>query len=136
MWLRDLVLHEPLNGVHGEVGTTSRVVLQTGKQQMEATETLTRREPADLTAVPSDTVVHYEREIVAKGMWNAARERLTEAGPGATLWVSESEYRFSSAPMRLMSRVVGGVFRTQSLQYTRDFTAVAEKGTDVGGSTG
>lgn len=136
MWLRGLVLHEPLNGVHGEVGTTSRVVLQTGRQQMEATETITRREPADLTAIPGDTVVHYEREIVAKGMWNATRERLTEAGPGTTLWVSENEYRFSSAPMRLMGRVMGGVFRTQSLQHMQDFTAFAEKGTDVRGSTG
>lgn len=24
-WLRGLVLHEPVNGVHGQLGTTSRV---------------------------------------------------------------------------------------------------------------
>ncbi|ODU03305.1 MAG: hypothetical protein ABS81_14755 [Pseudonocardia sp. SCN 72-86] len=135
MWLRGLVVHEPLNGTHGHVGTESRVVLQTGKQQMEATETITRLEPADLSAIPSDTVVHYEREIVAKGMWNAARERLTEAGPGTTLWVSENEYRFSSLPMRLMSLVMGGMFRKQSLQHMQDFKSFAEKGTDVRDAT-
>jgi hypothetical protein len=47
-WLRGLVLHEPVNGAHGQIGTTSRVVFQMGKQRMEATETITRLEPADL----------------------------------------------------------------------------------------
>ena len=79
-WLRGLVLHEPLDGVHGQVGTTSKVVLKMGQQEMEATETITRREPVDLHGIPSNTVVHYDRELVAKGMWSAARERLTEAG--------------------------------------------------------
>jgi hypothetical protein len=96
------VLHEPLNGTHGHVGTRSRVVMQTGQQTMEGTETITRREPANLDGIPRDCVVHYEREIVAKGMWNAARERFTEAGPGTTLWTSENEYRFSGVPMRLV----------------------------------
>lgn len=30
-WLRGMVLHEPLNGVHGQVGTKSRVVVQVGQ---------------------------------------------------------------------------------------------------------
>ena len=47
-WLRGLVLHEPTSGTHGQVGTESRVVMQMGTQTMEATETITRREPADL----------------------------------------------------------------------------------------
>src|SRR5688500_18546682 len=47
-WLRGLVLHEPLSGVHGQVGTKSRVVMQMGQQKFEGTETITRREPADL----------------------------------------------------------------------------------------
>lgn len=57
-WLRGLVLHEPLSGVHGQVGTKSRVVLQMGQQKMECTETITRREPVDLHGIagkPSST---------------------------------------------------------------------------------
>lgn len=73
-WLRGMVLHEPLSGTHGEAGTTSRVVMQMGRQRIEGTETITRREPA----IPG--VVHFEREIVIEGMWNAVRDRLTEAG--------------------------------------------------------
>ena len=130
-WLRGLVLHEPLNGMHGQAGTKSRVVLQMGQQRMEATETITRREPADLHGIPRETVVHFEREIVAKGMWSAARERLTEAGPETTLWVSENEYRFSGLPMRLVGPLMPGAFRKQSRQHMLDFKAFAEHGTDV-----
>jgi hypothetical protein len=97
---------------------------------MEAVETITRREPADLHGIAKDSVVHYEREIVAEGMWNAARERFTETGPETTLWVSENEYRFSGL-MRLLAPFMRGVFRKQSQQHMRDFKAFAEQGTDV-----
>ncbi|MCO1655579.1 SRPBCC family protein [Pseudonocardia humida] len=130
-WLRGLVLHEPLNGMHGQVGTESRVVLQMGQQRMEGTEIITRREPADLHGIPRDSVVHFERELVAKGMWNAARERLTEAGPETTLWESENEYRFSALPMRLVAPLMRGAFRKQLHQHMQDFKAFAEQGTDV-----
>lgn len=131
MWLRGLVLHEPLSGEHGQVGTESRVVLQMGQQRMECTETITRREPADLHGIPRDSVVHFDREIVAEGMWNAARERLTEAGPETTVWTSENEYRFSGSPMRLVAPFMRGAFRKQSRQHMRDFKAFAEQGRDV-----
>jgi hypothetical protein len=130
-WLRGVVLHEPLSGVHGQVGTTSRVVMELGQQTFEATETITRREPADLASIPKGSVVHFEREIVAEGMWNAARERLTEAGLDTTLWVSENEYRFSGLLMRLVGLLMPGTFRKQSLQHMQDFKAFAEHGKDV-----
>jgi hypothetical protein len=130
-WLRGLVLHEPLNGVHGQVGTRSRVVMQTGQQKFEGIETITRREPANLRGIPKGSVVHYEREIVGEGMWSAARERLTEASPDTTLWVSENEYRFSGLMMRLVGLLMPGAFRKQSLQHMQDFKAFVEQGKDV-----
>jgi hypothetical protein len=136
MWLRGLVLHEPLNGVHGQVGTKSRVVLQTGKQKIEGTETITHREPVDLHGIARDAVVHFEREIVVKGMWSAVRDRLTETGPETTLWVNENEYRFSGLMMRLVGLLMPGAFRKQSLQHMQDFKEFAEHGTDVRESKG
>ncbi|SDJ43544.1 Polyketide cyclase / dehydrase and lipid transport [Lentzea albidocapillata subsp. violacea] len=130
-WLRGLVLHEPVSGVHGHVGTRSRVVMRTGQQEFEGTETITRREPVDLHGIAREVVVHYEREIVGKGMWNAARERFTETGPETTLWVSENEYRFSGLLMRVVGLLMPGAFRKQSLQHMQDFKAFAEHGTDV-----
>lgn len=130
-WLRGVVLHEPLSGVHGQVDTKSRVVMEMGQQKFEATETITRREPADLRIIPKGSVVHFEREIVGEGMWSAVREQLTEAGPDTTLWVSENEYRFSGLLMRLVGLLMPGTFRKQSLQHMQDFKAFAEQGKDV-----
>ncbi|MUL41422.1 SRPBCC family protein [Streptomonospora sp. PA3] len=130
-WLRGLVLHEPVDGAHGRVGTTSRVVFQMGKQRMEATETITRLEPEDLHDIPSSVVVHYDREIVGEGMWQAQRDRLIAAGPDTTLWESESEFGFDGLLVRLMALVAPGSFRKQSQQHMEDFKAFAEHGTDV-----
>ncbi|MET8866118.1 SRPBCC family protein [Nonomuraea sp. NPDC004580] len=130
-WLRGLVLHEPVDGAHGRLGTISRVVFQMGKQRMEATETITRLEPEDLHAIPSSVVVHYDREITGEGMWQAQRDRLIAAGPDTTLWESESEFRFDGLLMRLVALVMPGSFRKQSQQHMEDFKAFAEHGTDV-----
>ncbi|MFI6510848.1 SRPBCC family protein [Streptosporangium sp. NPDC050855] len=130
-WLRGLVLHEPLSGEHGQLGTTSRVVLQTGGRKFECIETITRREPADLRRIPRTSVVHFDREIVGEGMWSAVRERLTEAGPETTLWESENEYRFNGFAMKLVRLVMPGAFRKQSQQHMQDFKAFAEQGKDV-----
>lgn len=135
-WLRGLVLHEPVRGVHGAVGTQSRVVMQMGRQRFEATETITRREPAELHRIPAGSVVHFDREIVGAGMWSAVRDRLTEAGPDRTRWESENEYRFSGLLMRLVGLVMPGAFRKQSRQHMQDFKAFAEQGLDVRGTTG
>jgi hypothetical protein len=64
-------------------------------------------------------------------MWNAVCERLIEAGPETTLWVSENEFRFSGMLMRLVGLLMPGAFRKQSLQHMRDFKAFAERGIDV-----
>ncbi|MGW7342656.1 SRPBCC family protein [Streptomyces sp. NPDC054854] len=134
-WLRGLVLHDPLSGEHGQLGTTSRVVMQMGRRKFECTETITRREPADLREIPKTRVVHFDREIVGAGMWSAVRDRLTEAGPETTLWESENEYRFSGFLMKLVGFLMPGAFRKQSLQHMRDFKAFAEQGRDVREST-
>ncbi len=130
-WLRGLVSHEPLSGEHGKLGTKSRVVMQSGKGTFECVETITRREPADLHAIPAGVVVHFDREITGAGMWSLVRDRLTETDPEITLWESESEYRFSGLLMRLIGLLMPGAFANQSQQHMLDFKAFAELGKDV-----
>lgn len=130
-WLRGMVLHEPVNGIHGQLGTKSRVVLQSGKRKIECTETITRRDPADLHGIPKGSVVHFDREIVGAGMWSVVRDRLTEASPQTTLWEQESEYRFSGLLMRLVGLLMPSAFHKQSQQHMQDFKAFAEQGKDV-----
>ncbi|MGD7786985.1 SRPBCC family protein [Propionibacteriaceae bacterium Y1700] len=129
-WLRGLVAHAPISGEEGQVGTESRVVFGSGRHVMECTETITRREAVDLADVPAETVVHFEREIVARGMWSAAREHLSEAGGRRTNWVSENEYRFADQ-MRLLAPLIRGSFVKQTRQHMEDFKAFAERCTDV-----
>lgn len=130
-WLRGMVLHEPVSGVHGQVGTMSRVVMQSGRQAVELVETITRREPADLRDIPTDVVVDFERETVGAGMSSFVQDRLTEVDPGATLWESASEYRFEGLMMRIVGLLMPGAFRRQSQQHMEDFKAFAEEGKDV-----
>ena len=129
-WLRGLVSHEAVHGVDGQVGTESRVIIEAGKQTMECTETIMRREPANLHDVPSETVIHFEREVVADGMWSASREYLAESGPQCTLWVSESDYRFPGL-MQWVAPLMRGSFIKQSRRQMEDFKAFAQRGTDV-----
>jgi hypothetical protein len=126
-----LVLHEPISGAPGEVGTKSRVVLQMGQQRVECIETVTRREPADLRQILKECVVHFDREIVGEGMWSVVRDHLTESSPEKTLWESDSEYRFSGLLMRLAGRLIPGAFRKQSQGHMQDLKAFAEQGKDV-----
>ncbi|MFK3984315.1 SRPBCC family protein [Micromonospora sp. NPDC050397] len=130
-WLRGMVLHEPVSGIHGQLGTRSRVVMQSGNRKFECTETITRRDPSDLHGIPEESVVHFDREIVGAGMWSVVRERLTEVDPETTLWESESEYRFSGLLMRLVGLLMPGAFHKQSQQHMQDFKAFAEQGKDV-----
>lgn len=130
-WLRGIVLHEPVHGIHGQLETRSRVVMRSGKREIECTETITRRDPANLHEIPKEVVVHFDREIVGAGMWSMVRDRLSESDPETTLWESESEYRFNSVAMRLVGRLMPGAFHKQSQQHMQDFKAFAEQGNDV-----
>ena len=74
-WLRGLKEHEPLSGSHGEVGTSSRIVFDTGGQEMDATETVVRQEPQDLENLQAAEIVYYDRELQAEGMWSISKDR-------------------------------------------------------------
>lgn len=131
MWLRGLVRHEPISGGHGEVGTVSKVVFRSGADEMEAIETVTAREPADLTGLAGEDEVLFERELVAEGMRNVTRDRLIELNPRRTRWESENEYTFSALPMRLAAPFMRRMFQKQTRRHMQDFKAFAERGVDV-----
>lgn len=133
-WLRGLVSHEPVSGTHGEVGTVSKVVFRTGSTESEAVETVTAREPADLSRLEElagEDEVYFERELVAEGMRNITRDRLFEMNPRRTRWESESEYLFDSLPMRLGAPLMRRAFQKQTRRHMQDFKAFAEQGIDV-----
>ena len=97
---------------------------------------LTRREPIDLQAIPTETGVYFDRELVSKGMLGVQRDCLTVAAPNSTLWSSESEYHFTGLLMRLVGPFMTGAFRKQSLLHMQDCKAFIEDGKDVREATG
>lgn len=130
-WLRGLKEHEPLSGNHGEVGTSSRIVFDTGSQEMEATETVVRQEPQDLENLQASEIVYYDRELEAEGMWSISKDRFIELEPERTLWESENVYRFDGVMMRVLAPFMKGSFRKQQRVHMEDFKAFAERGVDV-----
>lgn len=131
MWLRGLVHHEPVRGVHGEVGTVSKIVLRHGSEEMEGIETVTVKEPSELAGISGETDVIFERELVVEGMRSITRDRIVELNPRRTRWESGNEYRFDSLKMRLLAPLMRGTFQKQSRQHMQDFKAFAERGVDV-----
>ena len=130
-WLRGFKSHEPINVKHGEVGTVSKIVFETGGQETTATETVIRQSPQDVNNAPVTEIVYYDRELQADGMWSLAKERFIELEPNRTLWESENEYRFESFLMRAMGLVMKRSFIKQQKIHMRDFKAFAERGVDV-----
>lgn len=130
-WLRGLKRHELLSGNHGEVGTSSRFVFDSGGQEMEATETVVRQEPQDLENLQASEIVYYDRELKADGMWSISKDRFIELEPERTLWESENVYRFDGVMMRVLAPFMKGSFRKQQRVHMEDFKAFAERGVDV-----
>lgn len=131
MWLRGLVRHEPVSGTHGEVGSVSKIVQRNGAEEMEGTETITEKEPSDLAGISGETDVIFLRELVADGMRCITRDRLIELNPRRTRWESESEYRFDSMKMRLLTPLMRSAFQQRSRKRMKDFKAFVELGIDV-----
>lgn len=120
-WQRGLETFEHLSGQPGQPGARSKLVFETGKRRMEMTETIVRRD------LPDAFDATYEIE----GVSNIVENRFSELGPDRTLWESHNVFHFNSLPMKVMSWLMPGMFRRQSMKYAEDFKAFAEKGVDV-----
>lgn len=114
-WQEGLISFEPLSGVPGQPGATSRLTFKRGRGTMEMTETITRRELPDL----------FEGTYDAKGVHNICRNEFQEAGPGATRWVAHNVFEFTGA-MKIVGVLFGRSFPKASFKYLEAFRAFAE----------
>ncbi len=122
-WQRGFQSMEHLSGELGQEGSTSRLLYQMGKREIEMIETITRR----------DLPTHFHATYEADNVWNEVRNTFTPTNDGNTLWISEIEFRFSGLFMRLMSWISPGSFKKQSFQFMQDFKAFVETGKSVRG---
>jgi uncharacterized protein YndB with AHSA1/START domain len=117
-WQPGLVSFEQIgSGAPREVGAKSKQVYRMGKREFATIETITVYNP------PEEFAATYE----AEGVWNLISNRLTETPEGATRWVLDAHYRFSSLMMKLMALLLPGMFKKQTLTFMQRFKEFAEK---------
>lgn len=114
-WQEGLVSFEPLDGVPGQPGATSRLEFQMGKRTIEMVETITKRN------LPDEFSGTYE----AKGVWNSVENHFSEPGPSRTHWMTKHEFRCQGF-IRVLAFFFPGMFKKQSFKFMRDFKKFAE----------
>lgn len=121
-WQPGLVSHEPLEGPPGEEGSTARLRYEMGNREIDMVETVTQR---DLPEVFAGT---YE----AKGVHNQVTNRFEELDGDRTRWHLETEFTFTTLPMKVMGTLMPGAFKKQSRQFMEQFKTFAEGRGELG----
>ena len=121
-WQPGLVSHEPLDGEPGEEGSTARLRYTMGMREIEMVETVTERDLPDVFAGT------YE----AKGVHNRVTNRFEELDGGRTRWHLETDFTFTTLPMKIMGSLMPAAFKKQSRQFMEQFKEFAEGRDDVG----
>ena len=121
MWQEGLESFEHLSGNPGQVGAKSKFVYKHGKQVIELTETITKRN------LPDEFDGTYEW---SSGM-NTLKNRFVELAPNRTRWESTCGYEFDSVMLKIMGFLMPGMFRKQNQKFLNNFRAFCEHGHDV-----
>jgi len=124
-WQKGLISYKILSGEAGKEGAQMELEYKMGRRQLVMVETILKRN------FPSEFHATYD----AKGVHNIQKNFFEELGEHRCKWTSESEFQFSSLPLKLMSWLMPGAFKKQSMAYLADFKRFAEEGTSVASSS-
>lgn len=83
------------------------------------------------TIIKRNFPAEFHATYDTKGVHNIQKNYFKELDADRCMWVSESEFQFSSLPLKLMGWLMPGAFRKQSLKYLSDFKRFAEEGVSV-----
>jgi len=124
-WQKGLISCKILSGEAGKEGAQMELEYKMGRRHLVMVETILKRN------FPSEFHATYD----AKGVHNIQKNFFEELGEHRCKWTSESEFQFSSLPLKLMSWLMPGAFKKQSMAYLADFKRFAEEGTSVASSS-
>ena len=113
-WQPDLIRFEPISGTPGHPNAKSRLVYRAGKGEFELIETVTVRN------LPDEFSGTYQSKMGVTRI----RNRFIDNGP-TTRWIVDTEFT-GSGIMRILSLVMGGMMRAQTLKVVQAFKAFAE----------
>ncbi len=114
-WQPGLVSWELISGERGQPGAKARLQLKMGDQTVEMIETVTVRN------LPKEFAGVYK----GNGVTNKVRNGFVAMGPNKTRMIVEQEFEFSGF-MKLMSKVLPGVFKKTTQNYLDLFKAFVE----------
>lgn len=114
-WQPDLLELEPLVGIPGQPDSQMRLVYRMGKREMQMTETVVERQLPDRIAMRFETT----------GMINHQVNRFEDLG-GATRWHCDNEFIGTGWMMTLMTWLMPGAFRKETLKVMQRFKEFAE----------
>ena len=114
-WQPQLVSFEHLDGEPGQPGARSRMVYNMGNKEVEMIETVLERN------FPEAFSCSYE----AKGVFNRIDNQFVEVGGTRTRWFFQCEFQCRGF-MWLMSTLMPGLFRKESMKFMQQFKAFAE----------
>jgi len=115
-WQEGFISLEHLTGTPGEKDATSKLLYKMGKREIEMIETIIKRD------LPNEFSATYE----AKGVWNLNKNYFTGLNENTTNWKTDVEFKFKGF-MKIISFLMPGSFKKQSLKFMKDFKAFAEQ---------
>jgi len=117
-WQPELVSFAPISGTPGQPGAQSRLIYRMGSRTVEMVETVTVRD------LPDEFSGTYD----AKGVHNVVSNHFTVAGPNgqATRWSMTTEFQCKGF-MRLMTWLMPGAFKRQTMKFLTNFKNFAER---------
>ncbi|MDA8692436.1 SRPBCC family protein [Saprospiraceae bacterium] len=117
-WQDGFVSYEHKSGASGEVGAQAIMVYKIGKRDMVLTETILKND------LPRTFIGQYDFKEGSNTMSNTF-EIITV---GITRWVAEVEYtRMDSFMMKMMSKLMPGMFKKQTQKWLNQFKVFVEK---------
>lgn len=114
-WQEGLVSFDAMSGEAGTSGAKSRLKYDMNGRKLEMIETITE------INFPEKFSATYE----SKGVWNEVHNTFVDDN-GKTKWIVETEFRFSSFPMKVMGFLMPGLFKKQTMQFMEAFKKYAE----------
>lgn len=116
-WMEGLQSFEHLSGEPGKPGAKSLLKFQMGKRKMEMIETITVRN------LPKEFSGNYEMD----GVTNTVKNSFKAISETKTLYTTENEFVIrKNFVMKLISLLMPGIFKKQSMKYLESFKKFAE----------
>ena len=117
-WQDGFVSYEHKNGKPGTVGAQAIMIYKTGKREMVLTETILKND------LPDVFIGQYDFKEGSNTMANTF-ESINES---KTRWTAVIEYtKMDSFMMKMMSKLMPGMFRKQTQKWLNQFKVFVEK---------